>query len=370
MKLAICSVGELFGGVETHILGMGTWLRREGHEFHLVLFHDRELAKQARGLGFDPVILGSRGPFDPTAVRRLGRLFTAEGIDVVHAHGYRAVVHCALARTSHRFGMVRTLHGLVEQREPWSWKGLKSRVYTWAERQAGRRAGAAVVYVTEDLRKRHRAVDVGLDTRTIHNGIDPLDQADRQLPPELDPDILEILAVGRISEVKGLTYAVQAMEGLETSGQVRLNLVGKGPEEENLRAEVRARGLEDRVRFLGFKDNVYDYLAHADLLLMPSLHEGAPYTVLESMSLGLPVLCSRTGGLPELLEEGVSGRFVAVGDVDGLRRAIADLAADPDSRSRLSEEARLRYTRMFDLETMGTSYWNLFHEVTGKDEAP
>ena len=64
MKLAICSVGELFGGVERHILGMCTWLRREGHEFVLVLFFDRELAKQAREIGVEPVILETRGSLD------------------------------------------------------------------------------------------------------------------------------------------------------------------------------------------------------------------------------------------------------------------------------------------------------------------
>ena len=82
-----------------------------------------------------------------------------------------------------------------------------------------------------------------------------------------------------------------------------MNIIGTGPLTAELKGLAEELGVSDRVRFLGFKKNVYDYMAHCDALIMPSLHEGLPYTVLEAMSLGLPVIASRVGGLAEVLEQ-------------------------------------------------------------------
>jgi len=360
MNLAICSVGELFGGVERHILGMCTWLHRQGQQPLLILFHDRELAKQAREIGVEPVILATRGSFDLGAVRRLGTLLAVHEIDVVHAHGYRAVVNCALARRYHRFGMVRTVHGLVESAGWWTWQGFKGIAYTRLERYFGRRANAAVVYVTEDLRQRHLAKAPGSTGITIHNGIDPLNKEDYPRPADLEPGWFHLAAVGRVTRIKGLEFALEAMTKLDPELKVVLNIIGTGPLVGELKAQAEELGVSDRVRFLGFKKNVYDYLAHIDALIMPSLHEGLPYTILEAMSLGTALIVSRTGGLIEVVADREHGLLVDVGDVQELAAAIVLLAGDPDLAARLGEAGRQRQASTFTLETMGTSSWNQY----------
>ncbi len=363
MKLAICSVGELFGGVERHILGMCTWLKREGHEFVLILFHDRELARQARQIGVEPVILETRGSFDLGGPGKLARILEEHGVDVVHAHGYRAVVNCALAKRKHKFSMIRTVHGLVESAGWWSCKGFKGNFYTWLERYFGRRAGAAVVYVTEDLRRRHAKYDRGLVTRTIHNGIDPLNREDYSRPADLEPGSFHLAAVGRVTKVKGLEYAIRAVAVLDPELKVVLNIIGTGPLTGELKALADELGLGNRVRFLGFKENVYDYLAHSDALIMPSLHEGLPYTILEAMSLEVPIIASRVGGLVEVIEDNESGMLIPLGDVEALKNGICALKDEPGLGEAMGQAARRIQANRYNLETMGDSYNGLFQKA-------
>ena len=366
MKLAICSVGELFGGVERHILGMCTWLKREGHEFVLILFHDRELARPTRRIGVEPVILETRGSFDLGGPGKLARILEEHGVDVVHAHGYRAVVNCALAKRKHKFSMIRTVHGLVESAGWWSCKGFKGNFYTWLERYFGRRAGAAVVYVTEDLRRRHAKYDRGLVTRTIHNGIDPLNREDYSRPADLEPGSFHLAAVGRVTKVKGLEYAIRAVAVLDPELKVVLNIIGTGPLTGELKALADELGLGNRVRFLGFKENVYDYLAHSDALIMPSLHEGLPYTILEAMSLEVPIIASRVGGLAEVLEDGENAVLFQSGDIDGIISSLSTSAHDAERIRAIGMASKKVQSEKFNLNLKGIEYCALFSSLTEK----
>lgn len=358
---AFLSVGELFGGVERHLIGMCTWMQRQGREPVLILFHDRELARQAREIGVEPIIL-SGGSFDLGVPRRLARILAERNINVVHAHGYRAMVNAALARRHHRCAVVRTVHGKAES-SGLSPGALRSRIYIGLERLAARRTGAISCYVTDDLKRHYEAREAGADRRTVHNGIDPLDRAATNRPEDLPEGAFHVGAVGRVSAVKGLDIALEAMARLDRSVPIVLDIIGTGPLLETLQAQARDLGLDDRVRFLGFKENVYDYLAHLDALLMPSLHEGLPYTILEAMSLGTPILASRVGGLAEVLEDRRTALLVEVGDVDSLASALATLFGDAGLRAELGARAREVQASQLNLLRMGSQYWRIYSEA-------
>jgi glycosyltransferase involved in cell wall biosynthesis len=361
--VALLSAGELFGGVERHLLGMCTWLQRQDVVPLLVLFHDAELARQARAMGARCVIVPVSGALDPVAPRRLAEILAAEGTEVLHAHGYRAVVNGALARRRHRCALVRTVHGLPEPGGRRSPAGFKMKAYVELERFLGRRAGAAIAYVTDELRQRCALYDVGLVTRTIHNGMDPLDPAQYARPVELEAGRRHLGAIGRVSAVKGLQYAIEAMAQLDPGLGVVLNIIGTGPEVESLRNRAAGRGLGDRVRFLGFRSDVHAFMAHLDVLLMPSLHEGLPYTILEAMSLGVPIVASRVGGLRETLVDGESALLAPVGDVPALGAALARVLGDRNLADSLAAVARERQARQFDLDSMGGHYLEIYREA-------
>ena len=359
LRPALVSVGELFGGVERHLVGLSSYLQRAGVDPALVLFYDRELARQVRALGLSPVILPARHPYNPACVNDLARALRESGANVVHAHGYRALVTCALAkgRARSEFALVKTEHGRPE--------GVRRFRYA-ADRWATRRAVRAVSYVTEAVARYYERAHRGVLRRVVHNGIDPIDRAECPRPPELEGGVAHLAIVGRLSVVKGISVALEALASPGVPEGIRLNVIGTGPLEEALRRDARNLGLGERVRFLGFRRNALDFIAHVDCLLMPSLHEGLPYTLLEAMSLGTPIVGSRVGGLADVLQDGETGLLVPAGDPGALRRAIVRVSADPGlGRALAGSAARLQRSR-YTLDAMGGRYLALYEECLSR----
>jgi glycosyltransferase involved in cell wall biosynthesis len=362
--VAIVATGELFGGAERHIHGLGTFLHEQGKNPQIILFHDRELAAQCRADGLPVHVVATRGAYDLTGPRRLGALIAELGCPVAHVHGYKAAANTALAPG--RFAMVSTLHG---QGEP-SWKTpvpyLKDRVYRGLETWSCRHQRAVVCFVTRDLQRRHGHRYGSLDGRTIHNGIVPLDPgAQGPRPDVFAPDRLHALMVGRLSGVKGIDLAIEALARLPQEAAWHLHLIGEGGLRDDLEAQAARLEVTDRVTFHGFRRDVFALMAHADLLLMSSHHEGLPYTLLEAMSLGLPTLASDVGGLAEVLVHGETGWLVPPGDVDGFRNGLVTLAGDPELRQRLGENAAREQRRAYTLAAMGEQYLAAYEAAAG-----
>ena len=364
-RVALLAPGELFGGVETQLLDLGTRL----HELCarpplLILFHDRELAARAREAGLRTVILPARHRYDPSAARRLSELLAREDADVLHVHGYRAAVTAAVAGGRLGVPVVKTEHGLPEPAAG-PVGALKTALNRRLDGWATRRTGAAVRYVTRDIMDRCADVHRGLDRKVIHNGIEPLERDATTRPPELSPDGFHAGIVGRVSAVKGIDHALRALASGDVPSRVRLHVVGDGPLRETLAREAADLGLGGRVLCHGFRRDVYDWLAHLDVLLMPSLHEGLPYTLLEAMSLGTAVVASRVGGLAEVLRDGETGLLVDVGDAEGIAAAVARLADDDRLRARLGRQAAAAQRDGYTLRDMTDAYLATYAGATG-----
>ena len=362
---ALCAVGELFGGVERQLLDLCQYFQRRGIQPLLILFYDRELAAQVRRLGVEPVILGGGSRFSLNTPRRLASVLADHQVNVVHAHGYRAVVNCALAHRHYGIRMVRTVHGRAEPRtaNPVAW--FKEKFYRNLETLASHRMGASICYVTDDLAHTYLKKDRNLPHFTVYNGIDPYDKKELARPHDLSEGQFNLLVIGRISAVKGIGYALRALLEPGVPDAVHLNVIGTGPQQPELEEQALALGIADRVHFLGFKRNVFDYLAHGDGLLMPSLHEGLPYVLLEAMAVGTPLLASQVAGLAEILHDRRTALLFPVGDVQRIGQAIRDLVSDPDLAARLSSAAQRDQNERFTLDRMGQQYWDVYQRALG-----
>lgn len=365
--IAICTVGELFGGVERHVLGMMSGLQAQGVSTLLVLFHDGELAAQARGQGIEPIIVYNRNRALLATARQLARLFRQRNIHVVHVHGYKATVFCALACRWSSFAMIKTEHGLPEATTTGPLRALRNRLYYFLDCVATRIAHTTVCYVTDDLRAHYRSAHSGLRTTVIPNGVATMDQSQFPHPSEIRNDWFNLVMVGRLEMVKGHHLAIEAIASESVPQDVHLYIVGVGPRETELRALAKARGVEDRVHFLGFQRNVYDYISHSNVLLMPSLHEGLPYTLLEAMALGVPIVASRVGGLAEVVQEECTGLLVPPQDSAALTRAILRLYEDSALRSRLGEQARGHQETSYSLQAMTGKYLIIYRELVASN---
>jgi hypothetical protein len=185
------------------------------------------------------------------------------------------------------------------------------------------------------------------------------DRAEARAALGLPEDAFVVAVIGRLSDWKGQAVLVRALAEPPLAAAGAIALVAGGPapgQEEHRDAIVRAArdlGVADRVRMLGFRDDLGAVLRAADVLAAPSTHpDPLPNAALEAASVGLPVVASRCGGLPEIVRDGETGLLVEPGDPASLAGAIADLAADPALRRRFGEAARADIAERFAAEPM------------------
>jgi len=331
----------------------------------VMLFHEGGLARQLRLSGVEPVLLRGRHRYDPGLVRAANVALEAAGCNVVHVHGYKATIICGLACRRHRRRLVKTEHGLPEWNRRQPVVLCKSAANFLLDQINTRRFVDEVVYVSDDIAERLRSLHRGMPVGTIHNGIDAIDASLRVRPADLESGRLNLGIVGRLTPVKGLPVAIRALAQSEVPPHIHLVIVGAGEQEKELRELVAELRIGHRVHLLGFKANVFDYLAHLDVVLMPSFHEGLPYVLLEAMSLARPLLCSRVGGLAEALEDERTGLLVEPGNVSAWAAAIVRVAGDDQLRLRLGTEARAAQARSYSLERMGNEYRVRYERLAG-----
>jgi L-malate glycosyltransferase len=353
-RIAICTAGSRFEGVERFVLTYSEYLRRQTDlEPFVFLLDEALLAARLRAAGVSVVVLSGRSKYDPAVIRRVREAFVQYGIDLVHTHGYKATLLFGLAARQSGLSVVKTEHGASERRPGWS--GLKMRVHYWLDRYVTRRWVDRVVYVSRDLR---RGQDEDSKSTFIHNGIDAdsMRSAARLLDLGSDPATFHIAIVGRLAPVKGHRVLLEAILLCKHRCRIRLHIFGAGPLEDDLRQRIVRSGLSDQVRIHGFKANIADYIGSVDLVAMPSLHEGLPYTLLEAMLLRRPVVASRVGGLAEVLEHGETGLLFEPGQPAELARLIDQLVDDSALRHTLATRAYRRVTQDFSIRKMASEY--------------
>lgn len=162
----------------------------------------------------------------------------------------------------------------------------------------------------------------------VHCGVDP----SRYAPdPDRQPG-REVLFIGRLAAAKGVPVLLEAFaRAHDRYPDARLTLIGDGPARATLEARAAQLGLGDAVRFTGYlsQDEVAGHLARTDLFALPSFAEGVPVVLMEAMASAVPVLATRIAGIPELVEDGISGRLVPPGDIDSFAQAMIEMLEDP-----------------------------------------
>jgi glycosyltransferase involved in cell wall biosynthesis len=172
----------------------------------------------------------------------------------------------------------------------------------------------------------------------------------------IPPDSLLIGYVGWLIPIKGVIYLVSAMaKVLGQHPESMLVLVGKGDDkgedEVKLRKQVENLGIADNVRFLGWRPDVDEVMGCFDIFVLPSLNEGMGRVLVEAMSVGLPIVASRVGGIPDLVKHGENGLLVPPANTSALEQAISDLLSDKARRKRMGETGK-RMCRSYSVEAM------------------
>lgn len=182
-------------------------------------------------------------------------------------------------------------------------------------------------------------------------GVNPESFAAR--PPKQPNGCFEILCVGRLVPAKGQHILVKAVERLSRSGQnVKLRLVGEGPDRKSLEQMVCRLDLSGRVMFEGAvnQEKIQDFYRQADAFVLPSFAEGIPVVLMEAMAIQVPCVTTRITGIPELIRDGIDGLLVTPSDDEELASTIAQLIHQPQLCAKLGEAGRRRVLSCYDLD--------------------
>ncbi len=173
-----------------------------------------------------------------------------------------------------------------------------------------------------------------------------------------------VLFAGRLAEQKRVDDLLKALDLLQhVQPGVCTAIAGDGPLRGRLEQTAHAYHLDERIRFLGHRDDVPRLLAAADLLVLPSAYEGLPNVVLEAMRFRKPVVATAAPGTTEVVVDGETGLLVPIGDAVVLTRAIRDLVRDPGLARRLGEAGRARAETHFGAPTMVARFAELYEQL-------
>jgi len=203
----------------------------------------------------------------------------------------------------------------------------------------------------------------------VHCGVDPTEYHPRRHVGRGS----RLLFTGRLSEMKGIPILLNAIAALKESWpDLVLELAGDGPDRELIEAEIARLGIGQHVRLLGYQssEQVRELLRHTDVFVLPSFAEGVPVVLMEAMASGVPVVATRIAGVPELVDDGVSGLLTPPGDSTALVRAIDRLLADGTLRERLARAGRAVIEREFDTRTETAWLRTIMRKALAGDIAP
>jgi glycosyltransferase involved in cell wall biosynthesis len=211
---------------------------------------------------------------------------------------------------------------------------------------------------------------------TIHNGVDPsrfaqIDRVAMRTSLGLDVNRPVIGTVGRLDPVKDQAGLIRAFAQVRSQfPEAVLVIAGDGPCREELRGLVASLQLGENVRLLGERKDIPNVLGAMDVFVLPSIAEGISNTILEAMATGLPVVATRTGGNPELVEDGVTGSLVPVREPGRLAQTLGNYLTDPYLRKAHGLAGRQRAVNEFSLERMANHYRDLYLSLTnGRNRA-
>ena len=363
-----------------HALGVGgaevlvdQMLRLLSDEFRCVvavLDEIGEIGERLKQDGFTVEHLHRRPGIDRGCAKRLHEFADREGAEILHAHQYTPFFQSMLSRGLFgRRPVVFTEHGRHFPDVPSRKQMVVNRLML---RSCDRLIGCGVA-VRQALIDNEGLPESRVEV--IYNGVDlstfgkPSAGARERIRAEFDfasTDFVAVL-VARLHELKDHQTALRAVD--EARRQIpglRLLLAGDGDQRAAIEQTIQKRGLAQTVTLAGTRKDVADLLAASDVFLMSSISEGIPLTVIEAMAARRPVVSTSVGGIPELVEHGVTGLLAASGDSASLAASLVQLYRRPDLRERMAIVAARYAAEKFSLNRMLNGYRDVYREVLNR----
>jgi len=348
-----------YGGSGAMATELGIALASRGHEIHFITYAQPfRLPAFLPRVFFHEVDVGryplfEYPPYDLALAVRMHEVVRSARLDVLHCH--YAIPHATsawiaremLRESGDDVAVVTTLHGTditIVGQDPSYWAITKFSI----------EKSDRITAVSEHLQREtvNAFGCAGCTVDVIHNFIDPMVYDRRRYPGALAGMVAApgkvLMHVSNFRAVKRTVDVIRIFAKVSAAIPATLVMVGDGPDRGMAQEEARVLGVADRVQFLGRIDNVAPLLSSADLFLLPSQNESFGLSALEALACGVPVVASNAGGIPEVIQEGVTGALLPVGDTHGMASAAIRILSDSTVWNRMSvaaaADARLRFS--------------------------
>ncbi len=352
------------GGMEQLLLNHARAGDRTAFSYRAAYLVDRphSVVEDLRDAGVPVRRLGTGRLVDPRWVRDLLADVKDNDVDIVHVHSPLpgAIARVVLSLAQHRVKVVVTEHNRWDR---------YARATRWANRATFGLNDAALA-VSADcrstmpprIRAKVRVLEHGIDADQVVTSLDQRERVRKELG--LAADTIVVGTVANLREQKNypLMLAV-AKNVLADHPNVVFLAVGQGPLEGSLARLHDELGLGDRFQFLGFRPDATNVMAALDIFLLSSRHEGLPVALMEAMTLGLPVVSTAVGGVPEMVTDGQEGRLVPSGSEGGLTQALNELIDDKALRERLGLQSRATALKRFSAAVATAEIEQIYREV-------
>ncbi len=364
-KVLLVDLSHQFGGSSTRVLGLLSALPKG--RAGLAAIQGSPVFEQAKRMGLAAHPVGT-GKTDWRILPNLVRLIREQGYQVLDTQNIQSKFWGSLASLWSGAALVSTLNSWYDFEHGGRWKG---KLYTALELATNFRLGGYIV-VSETVRDAVQAAHRKSPVALIYNAIG-LDansiNGDRQWLAEtfgIPRDALVCLAVGRLVWAKGYEDLLDAMRIVVVeNSSIYCLVLGDGELRASLEEKIRQDNLANRVILAGYqpRDTVLAALKASDIFVMPSRQEGTPLALLEAAAMGVPILASACGGIPEMVTDGEQALLVPPGNSTVLAQALLQLAKDPELRARLVRNARTRVQQSFSLEAQARATLEVYQKV-------
>jgi glycosyltransferase involved in cell wall biosynthesis len=322
------------------------WIIKEERVPHIA----EAFIKLLNAEGIKPKVFSTHQIYDRGLLKGLKASFSETRPYIIHAHGFKAAFYAHFS-SPQSAKLVVTHHGKTGHT-------LKVKIYEFIEDQIMKRSDA-VIAVSQDMKRVLSKSGINKNKIMVVENF----MTTKILPKKsTDTMPLKLLFVGRLSPEKGCSVLIDAMK-LVKKDDFCLTILGEGMERENLQQKVKDLELSGAITFTGFKQNVNEYLSVCDAVVMPSFREGQPLTLIEACCMGLPVVASNVGGIPELVMENQNGHFCAPGNPQDLSQALIKLLSNIKALRSSAEALSPGYIERFSSRAWAKNTISIYETV-------
>ncbi len=361
-----------YGGSGVIATELGKKLALRGHEVHFIsyerpfkldIFHENIFYHEVEVLDYP---LFKFPPYMIALASKIAEVTKRANLDLVHVH--YAVPHAVSAFLARQLvkdkhlPIITTLHGTditVVGHEPQFYDITRFSI----------EESDMVTAVSRSLKEEtERIFKTSKDIEVIYNFVNP-EEYHRLHVPELKTRYAGLgekilIHISNFRPVKRLQDVADVFARVNSKVPCRLLMVGDGPEGPSIHKYIESQGLADRVYFLGKQERVVELLSISDLCLLTSEKESFGLAALEAMACGVPVIASRTGGLPEIIKDGETGYLLPVGNIEAMADKAVNILTEQNMWSRMSKQGVIHSLDNFHIDRVVLDYEQCYHDIT------